>query len=101
MLLTCPAYKQTNIPTYHRQNSPIFSRTYAEFAALHAALSANHPETILPALPLAQTSATSEEEEDRFLRVVFGRFVDRICRDKSVVIDDELRSFVEADFGVS
>lgn len=92
---------QTNIPTYHRRQSPLFSRTYNEFTLLHGALSANHPETILPALPLSQTSATNEEEEDRFLRGVFQKFIDRICTDRSLVLDDELRSFVEADFGVS
>ena len=91
---------QTNIPTYHRQHSNGFSRTYAEFAALHGALSANHPETILPALPLPQTSATSEDEEDRFLKGIFQRFIDRITRDRPLILDDELRSFVEADFGV-
>jgi hypothetical protein len=91
---------QTNIPTYHRQHSQGFSRTYAEFVALHGALSANHPETILPALPLPQTSATSEDEEDRFLRGIFQRFIDRITRDRALILDDELRSFVEADFGV-
>lgn len=91
---------QTNIPTYHRQHASAFSRTYAEFSALHGALSANHPETILPALPLPQTSATSEDEEDRFLKGIFQRFIDRITRDRALVLDDELRSFVEADFGV-
>lgn len=92
---------QTNISTYHRRHSPAFSRTYHEFSQLHGALSANHPETILPALPLPQTSATTEEDEDRFLRSVFQKFMDRITRDKALVLDDELRSFIEADFGVS
>ena len=90
----------TNVPTYHRSHSGTFSRTYAEFSSLHAALSANHPETILPALPLPQTSATSEEEEDRFLKGIFQRFMDRITKDKALILDDELRGFVEADFGV-
>lgn len=92
---------QTNIPTYHRHHTSVFSRTYAEFAALHSALSANHPEVILAALPLPQTSATSEEEEDRFLRIIFQRFVDRITNDRALILDDELRAFVESDFGVS
>lgn len=92
---------QTNIPTYHRRQSPIFERTYNEFMLLHGALSANHPEAILPALPLPQTSATNEEEEDRFLKGVFQKFMDRVTRDRSVIQDDELRSFIEADFGVS
>lgn len=92
---------QTNIPTYHRRQSPIFERTYNEFSLLHGALSANHPETILPALPLPQTSATNEEEEDRFLKGVFQKFMDRITRDRFLILDDELRSFIEADFGVS
>lgn len=92
---------QTNIPTYHRKQSPIFERTYNEFALLHGALSANHPETILPAMPLPQTSASNEDEEDRFLKGVFQKFMDRITKDKAVLLDDELRGFIEADFGVS
>lgn len=52
-------------------------------------------------MPLPQTSAVNQDDEDRYLRNIFQRFMDRVCRDKWLVMDDELRGFIESDFGVS
>jgi len=84
---------------------------------------------IVPALPLPQTSATTDEEgqsspdflclmvdfqvrradpiviwcatDDRLVRIAIQRWFARICDDPIIQRDEELRSFVESDFGVS
>jgi hypothetical protein len=75
------------------------SRSYVEFQQLHEALCISNPQTIIPALPLAQTSAPSDEEDDRLVRIMLQRWLTRICDDPIVLHDEELRSFVESDFG--
>ena len=73
---------------------------------------------IVPALPLASTSAVTDEEgmcmkiyeedfnltsllDDRLVRIALQRWLTRICEDPVLLKDDELRSFIESDFGVS
>jgi len=48
-----------------------------------------------------ETAAANAEEEERLLRAAFQKWVDRISRDRVLSRDDELRSFLEAHFGVS
>lgn len=79
----------------------------------------------MPALPLASTSAMTDEEgklavdfgfagaargsggraadtpDDRLVRVALQRWFSRVCEDAVLQKDDELRSFIESDFGVS
>lgn len=72
---------------------------------------------IIPALPLATTSAVTDEEgtsvklvtshiaaetiDDRLVRIALQRWLTRICEDPVLLKDDELRAFIESDFGVS
>jgi hypothetical protein len=70
-----------------------------EFQQLYDALTHNNPQTILPALPLAQTSAPTDEEDDRLVKIMLQRWFTRVCEDMILVYDEELRSFVESDFG--
>jgi hypothetical protein len=65
-----------------------------------AALSVTCPQSIVPALPLAQTSAASDEEDDRLIKSAFQKWAIRLTSDPAVIRDDETRSFVESDFGV-
>lgn len=65
------------------------------------ALSANNPQTIIPSLPLSQTSAMTDEEDDRLIKSNFQKWFGRILGDAAVVKDEELRGFIESDFGVS
>jgi hypothetical protein len=94
-------HAQTNLSSYHTSHIKPLSRSYAEFVAFHSALASNHPEHVLPALPLGSTSAATDEEEERLLRNAFQRWFDRITRDPSLMVDDELKSFLESSFGVS
>jgi hypothetical protein len=77
------------------------SRSYSEFLKLAEALSVTCPQSIIPALPLAQTSAATDDEDDRLVKLAFQRWVARITSDPAIARDDELRSFIESDFGVS
>lgn len=76
------------------------SRSYAEFLKLSDALSVTCPQSILPALPLAQTSAATDEEDDRLVKLAFQRWCGRVTSDPAVMKDEEMRSFIESDFGV-
>lgn len=58
-----------------------------------------NPQTIIPALPLAQTSAPTDEEDDRLVKIMLQRWLARICDDPILVSEEEVRSFVESDFG--
>jgi len=54
----------------------------------------------VPALPISQTSAATDDEDDRLIKSAFQRWVVRLTGDPAVIRDDETRSFVESDFGV-
>lgn len=92
--------EQTNLSTYHQTHIKPFSRSYGECIALHLALASNHPQLIIPALPLTETAAANADEEERLIRMAFQRWMDRVSKDHNLARDDELRSFLEAHFGV-
>ena len=75
------------------------SRSYLEFQQFYEALIISCPHTIIPALPLAQTSAPTDEEDDRLVRIMLQRWFTRICEDPILIYDEDLRSFIESDFG--
>lgn len=91
---------QATISTYQSSTIRPFSRSVADFALLHGALAASRPQTIVPAVPPVQTSAATDEEEDRLVRASFQRWIDRVTRNPDLVHDDELRTFIESHFGV-
>lgn len=76
------------------------SRSYTEFTKFAEAISVTCPQSIVPALPLAQTSAATDDEDDRLVKLAFQKWVARVTTDRAVMRDDELRSFIESDFGV-
>lgn len=59
----------------------------------------SNPQTIVPALPLAQTSAPTDEEDDRLVKIMLQRWITRVCEDPILLHDEDLRSFIESDFG--
>ena len=75
------------------------SRSYYEFQQFYEALLNSCPHTIIPALPLAQTSAPTDEEDDRLVRIMLQRWLTRICEDPIVMHDEDLRSFIASEFG--
>jgi len=90
---------QTNLSNFTGTAYRNVSRSYVEFQQLYDALTHNNPQTIVPALPLAQTSAPTDEEDDRLVKIMLQRWFTRVCEDMILVYDEELRSFVESDFG--
>ena len=90
---------QTNLSNFTGTAYRNVSRSYVEFQQLYDALTHNNPQTIIPALPLAQTSAPTDEEDDRLVKIMLQRWFTRVCEDMILVYDEELRSFVESDFG--
>jgi PX domain/Vps5 C terminal like len=98
--LVSVCYKiQTNLSNFTGTAYRNVSRSYVEFQQLYDALTHNNPQTIVPALPLAQTSAPTDEEDDRLVKIMLQRWFTRVCEDMVLVYDEELRSFVESDFG--
>ena len=59
----------------------------------------SNPQTIIPALPLAQTSAPTDEEDDRLVKIMLQRWITRVCEDTILIHDEDVRSFIESDFG--
>ncbi|EIW82305.1 Phox-like protein, partial [Coniophora puteana RWD-64-598 SS2] len=90
---------QTNLSNFTGTTYRNVSRTYLEFQQFYEALINNCPHTIIPALPLAQTSAPTDEEDDRLVKIMLQRWLTRICEDPIIIHDEDLRSFVESDFG--
>ncbi|KAF8272136.1 Vps5 C terminal like-domain-containing protein [Lactarius quietus] len=90
---------QTNLTNFTGTAYRNVSRSYFEFQQLYDALTHNNPQTIVPALPLAQTSAPTDEEDDRLVKIMLQRWFTRVCEDMILVYDEELRSFIESDFG--
>ncbi|ORY80719.1 Vps5 C terminal like-domain-containing protein [Leucosporidium creatinivorum] len=90
---------ESNLPSYRNSTYRSISRSYSEFLKLSEALSITCPQSILPALPLAQTSAATDEEDDRLVKLAFQRWVGRVTSDQAVMKDEEMRSFIESDFG--
>ncbi|KZP00228.1 hypothetical protein CALVIDRAFT_533871 [Calocera viscosa TUFC12733] len=90
---------QTNLPNFSGQTYRNISRSYAEFQRFAETIIISCPQTIVPALPLAQTSAPSDEEDDRLVKHALQKWITRISEDPVILQDEELRSFVESDFG--
>lgn len=75
------------------------SRSYLEFQQFYDSIVLSNPQTIIPALPLAQTSAPTDEEDDRLVKIMLQRWITRVCEDPILVHDEDVRSFIESDFG--
>ncbi|TFY79628.1 hypothetical protein EWM64_g4384 [Hericium alpestre] len=65
---------QTNLSNFTGTTYRNVSRSYVEFQQLADALIANNPQTLAsPPLPLAQTSAPTDEEDDRLVKIMLQR----------------------------
>jgi hypothetical protein len=98
-LLTHFRQRQTNLSNFTGNTYRNVQRSYLEFQQFYDSLIHSCPQTIVPALPFAQTSAHTDEEDDRLVKVMLQRWLTRICEDPILVHDEELRSFIESDFG--
>jgi hypothetical protein len=75
------------------------SRSYLEFQQFYESVIHSNPQTIIPALPLAQSSAPTDEEDDRLVKIMLQRWITRVCEDPILLHDEDVRSFIENDFG--
>lgn len=92
---------ETNLPSFRSSLYRSVSRSHTEFIKFAEAVSANNPQSIVPALPLVQSSSLNDQEDDRIVKANYGKWVARICLDGGIVRDEELRNFIESEFGVS
>ncbi|KAG8917332.1 Vacuolar protein sorting-associated protein 17 [Tulasnella sp. 417] len=90
---------QTNLPNFTDTNYRNVSRSYVEFQRFAKQITYSNPQTIVPALPLALTSAPTDEEDDRLVKVMLQRWFTRISEGQILMRDEEMRSFIEGDFG--
>jgi hypothetical protein len=90
---------QTTLSNFTGTTYRNVSRSYIEFQQFYDAIIQSNPQTIIPALPLAQTSAPSDEEDDRLVKIMLQRWMTRVCEDPIILHDEDLRSFIESDFG--
>ena len=90
---------KTNLANFTGSTYRNVSRSYVEFQQFYETVVYTNPQTIIPALPLAQTSAPSDEEDDRLVKIMLQRWLSRVCEDPVLMRDEELRSFIESDFG--
>ncbi|WVO15982.1 hypothetical protein L204_103647 [Cryptococcus depauperatus] len=92
---------QTNLPKYKSNLYRNMQRSYVEFQKFAEQMQLVCPQTIIPAIPLPSTSALTDEEDDRLVRIGLQRWFSRICEDPVLIEEDELQCFIESDFGYS
>lgn len=90
---------QTNLSNFTGTTYRNVSRSYVEFQMFYETIAQSNPQTIIPALPHPQTSAPTDEEDDRIVRIMLQRWLTRVCEDPILLGDEDLRSFIESDFG--
>ncbi|KZP20202.1 hypothetical protein FIBSPDRAFT_911176 [Athelia psychrophila] len=90
---------QTNLTNFTGTAYRNVSRSYLECQQFYEAIVHNNPQTMVPALPLAQTSAPTDEEDDRLVKIMLQRWLSRIAENAILLHDEDLRAFVESDFG--
>ncbi|PCH40880.1 hypothetical protein WOLCODRAFT_137052 [Wolfiporia cocos MD-104 SS10] len=90
---------QTNLANFTGTTYRNVARSYLEFQQFYESIINTTPQTIVPALPLPRTSAPTDEEDDRLVKIMLQRWLARICEDPILIHEEELRSFIESDFG--
>ncbi|KAI5481067.1 hypothetical protein MNV49_006253 [Pseudohyphozyma bogoriensis] len=91
---------ESNLPTFRNSTYRSVSRSHAEFVKFADVIAGNNPQSIVPALPLVQTSAQNDAEDDRLIKAAYQKWVARVTMDPATMKDDEMRNFIESEFGV-
>ncbi|KAK3068688.1 Vacuolar protein sorting-associated protein 17 [Teratosphaeriaceae sp. CCFEE 6253] len=92
----------TNLPKFRTTQFRDIRRTHAEFEKLAAHLVASNPESLVPAVPPAATSAGLGTDEDEVrTKSAIQRWLNVICGNEVLMRDEEMVFFVESDFGYS
>ncbi|KAK3671961.1 Vacuolar protein sorting-associated protein 17 [Recurvomyces mirabilis] len=92
----------TNLPKFRTTQFRDIRRTHAEFEKLAAHLVASNPESLVPSVPPASTSAGlgTDEDENR-TKTALQRWLNVVCSNDVLMRDEEMVFFVESDFGYS
>ncbi|KAF9948059.1 Vacuolar protein sorting-associated protein 17 [Modicella reniformis] len=81
------------MPRYKKQSYHNITRSYLEFVRLREHLVTEHPEVIVPALPLERSLVSAADIQSMRL------FLERISHHPVLSQDYELQMFVESEFG--
>ncbi|KAF2481668.1 hypothetical protein BDY17DRAFT_299436 [Neohortaea acidophila] len=92
----------TNLPKFRTTQFRDVRRTHSEFQKLASHLTASNPETFVPAVPPASTSAGMGTDEDEArTKAHLQRWLNVVCSNDVLMRDEEMVFFVESDFGYS
>lgn len=94
----------TNFPKYRTTHYRDIRRTHGEFVALFEHLNGANAECFVPAVPALPSGSIGNSNNTHAAeqaRKVMQTWLDRVCGDPILCRDDEMRFFVEADFGYS
>ncbi|KAF5358982.1 hypothetical protein D9758_004814 [Tetrapyrgos nigripes] len=90
---------QTNLSNFTGTTYRNVSRSYYEFQQFYEAIVHSNPHTIVPALPLAQTSAPTDEEDDRLFTMRIFALSSKVTLDTNpYLVQDGKRPLVLASF---
>ncbi|KAI1633967.1 hypothetical protein F4809DRAFT_652187 [Biscogniauxia mediterranea] len=92
----------TNIPKFRTTQFRDVRRLHSEFIKLAEHLISANPESMVPAVPPALTSAGAGTDEDETrVKALMQRWFNYVCTNEVLMKDDEMVLFVESDFGYS
>ncbi|EFE43414.1 hypothetical protein TRV_01799 [Trichophyton verrucosum HKI 0517] len=92
----------TNIPKFRTTQFRDVRRTHSEFIKLGDHLISSNPEALVPAVPPPLTPAGAGTEEDEVrVKASMQRWLNYVCSNDVLMVDDEMILFVESDSGYS
>lgn len=93
---------QTNLPHFRTTQFRDVRRLHSEFEKLGEHLMSANPEALVPAVPPPMTSAgVGTDEDDARVKASLQRWLNVVCSSEVLMRDEEIRFFVESDFGYS
>lgn len=93
---------QTNLPKFRTTQFRDVRRMHSEFVKYGEHLISANPETMVPAVPPAVTSAGAGTDEDEArTKAAIQRWLNTVCLSDVLIRDEETMFFVESDFGYS
>ncbi|KAI9751139.1 MAG: hypothetical protein M4579_006191 [Chaenotheca gracillima] len=92
----------TNLPHFRTTQFRDVRRTHSEFVKLAEYLISANPEALVPSVPPPVTAAGAGTDEDEArVKVSLQRWLTTVCGNEVLMRDEEMRFFVESDFGYS
>ncbi|EGY13866.1 hypothetical protein VD0002_g8269 [Verticillium dahliae] len=92
----------TNNPRFRTTQYRDVRRLHSEFVKLAEHLISANPDSLVPAVPPALTSAgAGTDEDENRVKALMQRWFNYVCSSDTLTRDDEMVLFVESDFGYS